>query len=363
MQNVIDKNKLQKEIVDNLPRGNLRLILAPRCGKTKIAIDIIKKEKPKSILWVTPSAQLAERDIPEEFNKWKASKYLKILETSTWASLHKVRGYYELIILDEDHSITQANAETLLNETLKGRIIGMTGTDSSHMEKQILYKKLNMPIVYQLNIPNAIEMGILANYRVNVVEVEPTGEIQVKSKNYNFKTPEMKTHKYWDEQCIIRPSQRTFLARRRAIINSPSKEKIVAKLWQVLKGRKLFFCSSIEQANKITPYVYHSKSKDHYLQQFLSEELNNICMVNAGGTGFTYRKLDHLVIAQVDGDKTGQTLQKVCRSLLAQENYEATIWIIKLKKTQDEKWVNNILNKLNTKKIFYYDENGNKKSY
>ena len=60
-----EKSELQKEIVDGLPLcPHGRLILAPRVGKSKIAIDIIKKEKPKSILWVTPSAELAEIDEP-----------------------------------------------------------------------------------------------------------------------------------------------------------------------------------------------------------------------------------------------------------------------------------------------------------
>ena len=68
-----EKAKLQKDIVESLdlkPHG--RLLLAPRSGKTKLAIDIIKKNKPKSILWVTALAKLAEEDIPGEFDPWAA---------------------------------------------------------------------------------------------------------------------------------------------------------------------------------------------------------------------------------------------------------------------------------------------------
>lgn len=67
MRNV-EKNKIQKEIVEQIgvnPHG--LLLLSPRIGKTKIGIDVIKKQKPKSILWITPSTKLRDKDIPEEF--------------------------------------------------------------------------------------------------------------------------------------------------------------------------------------------------------------------------------------------------------------------------------------------------------
>ena len=97
-----EKSEIQKKIVDSLdlkPHG--RLLLAPRVGKSKLIIDIIKKNNPKSILWVTPSAQLADKDIPEEFITWKAKKFVSRLTTVTWMSLNKIKGHYEMIVLDK----------------------------------------------------------------------------------------------------------------------------------------------------------------------------------------------------------------------------------------------------------------------
>ena len=76
-----EKTKIQKEIVDLLdPKPHGRLLLAPRLGKTKLVIDIIKKNKPELILWVTPMPHLAEVEIPEEFETWKAKKFLPKLK-------------------------------------------------------------------------------------------------------------------------------------------------------------------------------------------------------------------------------------------------------------------------------------------
>ena len=97
-----EKKELQKEIIDIIDNKSGRVLAAPRIGKTKLMIDIIKKYKYKSILWVTPSSKLAEYDIPDEFIKWKAKKYLKNTIISTWASLNKITGHFDFIILDED---------------------------------------------------------------------------------------------------------------------------------------------------------------------------------------------------------------------------------------------------------------------
>jgi len=71
-------NKIQKEIVDSISKNSRgRLLLAPRTGKTRVMIQIIKRDKPDTILWVTPSAKLAEEDIPGEFYNLGSKKVSK----------------------------------------------------------------------------------------------------------------------------------------------------------------------------------------------------------------------------------------------------------------------------------------------
>ena len=110
-----EKTIIQKEIVDFLdPKPHGRLLLAPRLGKTKLIIDIIKKNNPQSILWVTPMPHLADEEIPAEFETWKAKKFLSKLKTTTWKSLNKLKGHYTTIILDEEQFATELNTSTYL---------------------------------------------------------------------------------------------------------------------------------------------------------------------------------------------------------------------------------------------------------
>lgn len=356
-----EKTKLQNEIINGLPKfPHGRLLLAPRVGKTRIAIEIIKKSNPISILWVTPSADLAETGIIAEFKKWKAVKYLKYLQTVTWMSLHKITGKYDMIILDEEHFITENNAVNLLNKSLSGNILSMTGTATKHFDKNMIYQQLSLKVLYRVDINEAVDIGLLSNYNIKVLSIDmdrANKNIKAGTKSKPFMTTEKANYDYLDKVAQMAIYQRRkdtqfkLLARRRAIINSQSKDKVVKWLWNNLEGRKLFFCASIDQANSLTNQTYHSKTDNFYLQKFINGEINEIAMVEAGGTGFTYKEIDHLIVVQADSDKNGQTTQKISRTLLAQKDYKANIWILCLNGTQDENWVNSTLTKFDKNKV------------
>ncbi len=355
------KTLLQKEIVDGLeskPKG--RLLLAPRIGKTKLMIDLIKREKPKSILWVTPESNLATKDIPEEFETWKAKRFLKKLTTTTWSSLNKIQGHYDMIILDEEQFITENNAQWLLLGTLTyNSLISMTGTPTKHFDKMDIFRRLGLTILYEIPINDAVDMGLLSDYSVKIVHISMSSELNLEAgnKNNRFMTSEKKQYVYLDNRVSqgleygCNDLQFRILARMRAIKNSPSKEKVAKHLMDNLRGRKLFYCASIKQADKLCSNTYHSKTNNEDLIKFKNGIVNRIAMVNAGGTGHTYKEIDHLVLVQADSDKNGLTSQKFCRTLLAQKDYKATIWIICLDGTQDDKWISSFLERFDESKV------------
>lgn len=365
MTKIINKEReeLLKEIIDTSPlKPHGRYLLAPRFGKSRIAIELIKINKPKSILWVTPLAELAEIQIPEEFEKWKAKRFISKLTTVTWTSLNKMKGHYEMIVLDEEQFATENNLSSLLSSQLTyDYIISMTGTESKHDEKQNLYDKLKLKIIYEMSINEAVDIGILANYEIKVVEVPMSTEknIEAGSKDKKFFTSEEKQYEYLDRMFKQSMFQKRkdmpfrMLQRMRAVYNSPAKQKVAEFLIKNLKGRKLFFCSSVKQAEKLSPYYYHNKTDGTHFRDFIDGKIDEITMVNKGGTGATYKAIDHLVLVQADSDKNGLTAQKICRTLLQQGDYQATIWIICLTDTQDEKWLESALERFDKSKIEY----------
>ena len=363
-----EKSILQKEIVDSLdPRPHGRLLLAPRVGKSRIMVNLIKRDCYDSILWVTPSAELADMSnyqdgIVSEFVKWRAKKYIRGLTTVTWASLNKVTGPFGLIVLDEEQYITENTVEILMDGTLTaGTILSMTGTPTKHVDKKAIYEDLKLDVLYEIDINEAVDIGLLSNYVLNVLEVEMGNKktIMAGNKDKQFMVSEAAQYAYLDSVMKKAMYQKrkdlTFriMARRRAIADSPSKHAAAKFLFENLEGRVMMFCGSIDQAERLSEHTYHSKTDNTHLLAFKRGELDKLCLVDAGGTGHTYREVDHLVVVQTDSDKNGRTSQKISRTLLQQPDYRATIWILCLAGTQDSKWVESTLENFDKTKVKY----------
>lgn len=353
------RDELQEDIVSSLPSApHGLLLLAPRIGKSKIALDIIKKEESKSILWVTPNSNLRDTAIPKEFNTWGMEEYLERTLIVCWKSLEQVSGHFDLVIFDEYQYATPVNTAGLFNMTITfGHIIGLSGTHPQHEEKQEIYDTLNLSVLRDMTIDEAVENDLLADYNVHVVNVPIEKEVKeiVCGKPPNqFKQTEYNNYVYLDNRAEGHMTQRNIMARLRAVYKSPSKEKVARWMINQFQGRKLVFCGSIEQADRLSPHSFHSKSKGadkENLQRFIDGEFDTLTCVNSGGIGTTYSNVDHFIIIQSNSDKRGDTTQKLARSLLKQGDYVANIWILCLEQTKDVTWVHSALESFNQDKI------------
>lgn len=349
------KDEIQQEILDSIPSNPHGILnLAPRVGKTKLAISLIKRDKAKKVLWVTPSTQLRDKDIPEEFGRWKAKTFLNNTTIICYSSLEKHKGSYDVIILDEYQNITPANSTPLFDGSIKyNRIICLSGSHPKHEEKQEILDNLNLSIISKITIDEAIDKSLIADYNIYIVEVLMNDKdkiIKAGNKEKSWMQTEKESYTYLSKN-ILKP----FFAikRMRLIYDSPTKEFIAKQLCDNLKGRKLVFCSSIEQAERLGKgNTYHSRRDKTKLDAFLNQEIDELYCVRAGGTGFTYKNIDDLVIIQADSDKKGETTQKLARSLLEQgEEYKGNIWFICLVDTKDKSWLGEALTGFDKTKI------------
>lgn len=357
-----DRNTIQKEIVDSLPSPCHGLLnLAPRVGKTKIGIDIIKREKPKKILWVTPSAKLRDVDIPQEFKKWKALTYFRKTDVICYASMNKHKGNYDLIILDEYQDITENNVLPLYSGNITfNNIIGLSGTHPKHQEKLGIYDRLNLKILNSISIDDAVGQGLIAPYDIEVIEcrLEPSKKtVKAGSKTKPFINTEERHYAYLTR--IINAKLFSgqvvptffYINRMRFLYNLKSKNDFAKRFVKKLKGRTLVFTGGIPQANHISKYSYHSKTDDKDYLAFQEEKIDSLACVNQGGVGNTYRNVQNFVIVQVNSNKKGDATQKIARSLVLQEGYRAKIYILVVVNTVDEKWKDKVLEDFDKKNI------------
>ena len=357
------REQIQKEVLNSLPfNPHGILLLSPRFGKTKLAISIIKRDKPKKILWVTPNTKLRDEDIPNEFIKWKAKTYLEKTDIICYASLSNISGEYDLIILDEIQFITLDNSNNLLNKKLRYKnIIGLTGTlPKDAIKKEILKYSLKLPILYYMSIDSAVDNNIVSDYSITTISVPLDSKNKyVKSGNKDkpFYQTELQSYNYYSkviEDIKLREMSvpmHLLLKRMRLIYEFKSKQIFAKKFIEELQGRTLVFTSSIANAEFLSPYVFHSKTNDKALQEFKDKKIKTLACVNSGGVGHTFTEVDNLVIVQCDSNKSGNTLQKLARSLVLQKNYKANIYIIYYRDTVDRDWVNKSLQSLDSSKI------------
>lgn len=356
------KREIQLAIVNNLPcNPHGILCLSPRFGKTLVALDIIKRDKPKKILYVTAQAELRDVEIPNEFSKWKMKTYLNKTTIVCWGSLSKVKGVYDLVILDEIQFITTANSIGLIKKKIKYKnIIGMTGTMPKHLDKLQIMADLKLGVLESISIDEAVEQNLIADYNITVVECELDNTdkyITAGSATVKFKQTEAEQYAYMTKRIssLMGMGRKVpvfmFLNRMRLIYNSKSKHIVAKQLADKLEGRTLIFTGGIQQAEQICEHYYHSKTDRTKLDMFLKGRINTLACVNSGGVGVTYRDVDNLIICQVDSNKSGGTIQKLARSLVLQEGYKANIYIVVAKGTVDEVWKESALEELNPDKI------------
>ena len=360
----MSRDLIQNKILDNLlyPTHGL-LKLAPRVGKTKLGIEILKKEKPKKVLWVTPNTKLRDEDIPREFKEWKALSYLKKTDIICYASLSSHTGNYDKIILDEYQGLSPNNCTPLLNGKIKYKtILGLSGTHPKHKEKQDLYDELKLETLSEMSIDEAVENNLIAPYKIKIIELELDNKdkyITGGSKDKPFMQTERSRYDYYTRLINMKlfsgqPVPKFFyLNRMRFLYNLKSKQDFAKKLIPKLEGRTLIFTGSIAQAEDLCKYTYHSKTDDTHLQKFMKGKINTLACVNAGGVGYTYRDVDNFLITQVNSNGKGDSTQKIARSLVLQEGYEANIYILVVKNTVDEDWLKKVLNDFDKDKVEY----------
>jgi len=357
-----DKSQIQKQIVDSLPSPCHGLLnLAPRVGKTKIGIDIIKKERPKRILWITPNTKLRDIDIPNEFVEWRATGYFKKTTIICYASMADHEGEYDLVILDEYQDLTPVNAEPLFNGKIKYKqIIGLSGTHPRHKEKLELYSKLGLKKLVEMSIDEAVDQGLIAPYKITVVECRLDNKnkyIKAGNKTKQFMQTEEAQYSYLTRMINAKlfSGQQVpkffYLNRMRFLYNLKSKHEFAKKFLKKLQGRTLVFAGSIAQIEDLCEHTFHSKTDDKKLEAFKRGEIDVLGLVNSGGIGHTFRNVDNLLIIQVNSDSKGDATQKIARSLVLQKGYEANIYILCVVNTVDESWKNEVLKNFNKEKI------------
>jgi hypothetical protein len=107
-----------------------------RTGKTLTSLQIANNVNAKSVLFLTK-----KKAIQSILSDYKALNFNYELEVTNYESLHKIKGNYDLVILDEAHSIGAFPKPSIRTKLLKQmffntKLIYLSGTPSSESYSQ-----------------------------------------------------------------------------------------------------------------------------------------------------------------------------------------------------------------------------------
>lgn len=351
---------VQQKAVQNLSQKFQGIIdVAPRVGKTKIAIDLLKLYQGKYVV-LLPDTTVRDTWLAE-CTKWN----FDVPEIHLFASIKKVTDP-QLILIDEIHCLS--DNQILLVKEIQQRtncaIIGMTGSLNEDVEEN-LYTQLKVKKVYTYSIEEAIKDKIIADYEIYVHKI-PLDNLK---KVYETKGGKLTEKEYYKQltsrfEYFRRESRKNkdldvvkmqFASKRATMLyESESKIKAVQKLLVKLKKEKvLIFTTRIGVAEQLSSETYHGKStSDEYYQWFKTSKDGHLAVVKLANAGVTFNNLKVGVIHQLQSNDM-TAIQRILRMMNYDKGKIAQIHIFVYEGTVDEDWVKKALNQFDETKIQY----------
>lgn len=358
------RGKIQQEALESIEKNKGRglIAIATGGGKSKVPIDYIKKHgiPLEEVALLVPTTELRDVDWKNEFLKWGFSEedFLKITRLC-YKSARKIKNCkFDLVILDEAHNLTPKAAE-FLNYNYCKDIIALSATPPESIVKSRLLSSFNIFVTYELTLDEAVDLGIVAPYKIIAIGVPLSKEEEVMT--FKRKTELLSEETAYARLCkdVETSSGKAYkfaiYRRTKFIADLASKEKAVKKFIQEgfkEMGRRIIFTGSQEQAERLSPHFYHSKAKNNHLALFREEKIDMLSCVDALNEGANLKNIDSSLITQMRSG-TRIITQRLGRSIRFRPGHEALIYIFYAQNTKDEEWTKGALSVLNPKRVTY----------
>jgi superfamily II DNA or RNA helicase len=281
---------------------------------------------------------------------------------TTYLSLNKHKPTdYDVVYLDEMHSLLDSHRGFL--QLYKGKILGLTGTPPkrSFSEKGKLVQEF-CPVVFTFKADDAVENGILNDYQIIVHQLSLSNEkvYEAKMSNKTYFTAETSNYTYWSRRLDIGSGNMHMLRvmRMKALMEYPSKEMYVRKLFSDIDSKCILFANTQAQADMLCSHSYHSKNpeSEENLRIFKAGEITKLSTVMQLNEGVNIPNLRQGIIMHAYGNER-KAAQRIGRLLRLNPDDKAIVHILCYMDTVDEKWVKEALEGFDQTKIIWKDFN------
>lgn len=360
----LTKRELIQQEALKATEGKHRCGLAVSMGVGKTLIGLLHMqlhfpELKTKFLVVAPKVSIFE-SWKDDARKFGLEFLLEHIEFTTYLSLSKKSRDYDVVYLDECHSLLDSHDYYLATYT--GKVLGLTGTPPRHKssEKGMMVSKY-CPIVYQYITDTAIEDKILNDYKIliHTLDLDTRKNVKVDKKNGGFfMTSESELYDYWSKRIISATSRAQEkimrIMRMKAMMNFKSKSSYAKQLLDMMHEKCIVFCNTTEQADYICKDSYHSKNPDREsnLEKFKKGEINVLASVLQLNEGINIPNLKAGIILHAYSNER-KSSQRIGRLLRLNPDDKAVIHVLMYNSTIDVEWVDQALKDLDQTKISY----------
>lgn len=299
----------------------------------------------------------------DDAKKFNLEYLLDRITFSTYLSLGKQPLNFDVVYLDEAHSLLESHAGWL--NAYKGIKIGLTGTPPKylHSERGRLFST-HVPVVYEYITDDAVADNILNDYKIIVHELSLNQAKILKAgkEPKTWMTSEQASYDYWTNRVMNAksPKERQIMSimRMKQIMSYPTKEKYARKLLDsIIHDKTILFANTQEQADSFGIASYHSKNPDseENLEKFKKGDILDLACVLQLNEGVNIPNLRSGIIMHAYGNER-KASQRIGRLLRLNPNDTCTVHILCYVGTVDEAWVKTALEDYDQTKIEWTNE-------
>jgi superfamily II DNA or RNA helicase len=328
-------------------KKNGLLHLASRFGKIKTCFNFIKSTD--QVLVIYPKAPIKQSWIDESKN-WEFD--ITNFTFSTTSSLKKVKSNkYDWVIWDEPQEVLSDKVLSAVRELAKNNnVIGLSGSLSKNT-KSIIRHRTGLNIIAEYPTSLAIKEGVICDYKIHVQYIDLEPSLKHKYDWY--------TNKINDAINRGDRNQTKFFAlgRMRLLYSSKNKLEYVKKIIAHFAGQRLIVFSHLTKfVDQLGIDVYHSKKKsEKTLEDFKNGVINQMATLDMISAGISFKKLNRAIVATFTSN-TEELYQRINRiTALEMDNpsKRAIVYIVCIRKTQEEMWLEKALKMFDPDKIKY----------
>ncbi|MEK6884205.1 MAG: hypothetical protein AABY22_31535, partial [Nanoarchaeota archaeon] len=322
----MNREELQLKIANTIVENKKCIIHAsPRSGKSKSCLDALKQISG-TVLISVPSEFMIEI-WKEEAVKWyypeEREYFFHKVDFCCHASLHKQK-HYDVLILDECHSVISDIRIEGIKQIKANRIIGLSGS-LSKKSREILKEQLELEVKLEYSVDSAVANNVIKDYQIYVHQVALLPEEQ---REYDKLTRVVAWAKEKGGKTLMFAS----LKRGRFLYNLKSKNKYAEKLIKDF-DRYLLFAQLKVVVNQLCSNVYYGGINEQVVADFQDGSINSLGIVKLLNEGFTAVNLDTAVIVAVNSSEIS-AIQRILRVLTKEEESKiANVHIIVSKNT------------------------------